>query len=137
MLTVFLKTYLTLPSVFHHNRDSLQTLRWLLGPQEGNVLKGTLKGGTRGRKGPGTPLALLFLPVPGGDGSRTAAPVQDGDESSLWKGDLREQGGVTQGRMLSPPPCAGFNTANNSSDIWLATAAQGIFFPHQVPRSFP
>lgn len=38
------------------------------------------------------------------------------------------RGDPGQDALTSPPPCADLNTANNWSDVWLATAAQGVSF---------
>lgn len=124
----FLKTYLTLPSVFHHNRNSLQMLRWLLGPQEGSVLKGT--GWYQGQERIWHTFGFAVSPCSRWgwlqDGSSCAEWAQEQPLERWSEGPGWSDPG--QDALTSPPPCADFSTANNSSDIWLATAAQGISF---------
>lgn len=105
--------------------------RWLLGPQEGGVLKGL--GGSRGRKGPGTPLVCCFSlcqvgMAPGLQPWAGWAALERGSEGA---------GGDPGQEALSspPPPRADFNTANHTGDIWPAPAAQGI--PSHTWHLFP
>lgn len=85
--------------------------RWLLGPQEGSVWKGT--GWYQGQERTWHTFGFA---------------VQDGHKSSLWKGDLRDQGGVTQDRMLSPHHHHVQIWTQLITEVWLATAAQGVSF---------